>query len=221
MIKSRNLQGLFEYLSKNGSKLYVLRGYYNLPYMYSNDIDIFVDKSNLNNFYNLLIQYHGCTTTYEIKVIRYGLEKINLHLGDEIHNVDILYDFSYVGLNYVDASLLNHERFENFYYFYPPYNIQLRIEFLKELLHNARIREDKFDHLNTLYSNYGIYNSDALFDPDDINYLKSIFQSKRLHLLSFRRIILKKLISLNLKNFGFYGLMHNLFRFIRFKYFSF
>ena len=140
-----HLFALFKHLHDSFGKFVILRGYEQLPFAYSNDIDVFVQVKSLSDFYSSIIDFSARNCFLKINTSRLGLIKCDLFLGEDIIHLDIWYGFYYFGLEYQDCKSLFDDAHvhESGLFYIPNISSEIRISILKEILHNGRVREDK------------------------------------------------------------------------------
>lgn len=164
------LPNLFESLERSRISYVVLRGFYNLPYIYSNDIDFGVLKDDVDNFIDILIST-GEKYSYilDIRDLRLDVLKLRLSSTKDTIDIDIWSSFNYAGLIYINNNIIiNGYKYHNNIKVLKPEN-ELVLSYLKELLHMSRLRQDKVlglkEKLNSPYRNpFENYFSPALVD---------------------------------------------------------
>jgi len=178
----------------------VLRGYDLLPKAYSNDIDVYIPKTELPRFFRAINNMKNIDTSIKILVSRLGLIKCELIIDDDKVSFDILYGFYYFGLEYQDLNLLslNAMIHKSGIFSVPDISDEVRISLLKELLHNGRVRSDKSLYLlemlikciDTLPTKY--------FTVDTLNEIKKSIIDGNLELPKLSLILKLRLLCFNL-----------------------
>lgn len=175
------LTSFFYQMNKKYGHLIVLRGYDGLPSRYSNDIDIFVPLNKLPEFFLALEKIEDIKASFEITVCRPGLIKSNLCLDNDKIPLDILYNFSYLGLEYQNLYTLetNAKQHSSKLFKIPDCSDELRISLLKELLHNNRVRKDKVLQLLSLWKKDGCCPSSDLLTVKNCEFIKMSIENER------------------------------------------
>ena len=206
-------------LRKEFGNYIVLRGYEFLPKGYSNDIDVFVNKRDLNRFFKCILNIKGINTNIKIIVSRLGLIKCELHLDEEIIPFDILYGFYYFGLNYQNTKklMLNTVLHESQIFLIPHLSDEVRISLLKELLHNKRVRADKSKYLKEKIEDSFDELPTDFFLPEHIYEIKKSISNKNLILPKLSRKLKIRLLISNFSSYPFKS-FYNIFLFILIKY---
>jgi len=215
------LPSFLSFVASNGVKLTVLRDYSGLPHSVGNDLDVYISPHDLKIFLKIL--ENSTRFSYEVSQTRLGLIKGILSDGGESFKLDIRYEFSYIGLRY-----LNMKKFEeslvynqDFLVYLPDQRNQMLISILKELLHNGSARADKKDYLlSSLDSCFNCTNK--VFLPEDLERFQAGLRANSLEFGRMRKQVIYRLVILNLKRYGVVSSFMNCVRFAvsrnRFKY---
>lgn len=152
---------IFKSFNKKNIRYTVLRGYQNLPF-YSNDIDIGINQSDAHKALKIikdLVKENG--GSFQVEKIRLGVSRNLIQTKKETLKLDIWFDINYAGLRYVDCeNLYKHREESNGIWILRP-DYELAISYLKELLHNSKIRKEKVD---TLKEKLSLHTPDAFDD---------------------------------------------------------
>jgi len=221
VIKPPNLELFFYQLNKKFGKFIVLRGYEFLPTGYSNDIDVFVQKSDLTRFFYCLLNLDGLETKLTILISRLGLIKCELIVDGVIIPFDILYGFYYFGLEYQDNDRLvkNSNPHYTGLFHTPDFGDEIRISLLKELLHNKRVRIDKASYLSKMMEKCGSQLPAEYLSIENVKFLQESIAENRLYLPRISLTLKMKLIKYNFSK-HFFTTVKNIMIFAAIKYFS-
>lgn len=221
IIKPRNLEPFLAKLKLDFGDYIILRGYENLPSGYTNDIDVFVPKKNLKDFFMAIRNIEGFKTKIEILVSRIGLLKCELCIDDDVIPFDIMYGFYYFGLEYQNSIDLmkNLHIHESEYFKIPGLQDEIRISLLKELLHNSRVRDDKAEYLLKKLELCKAEIPNNILSKGEILFLTESIKKEKLYLFKFSQKLRLKLLMINLKN-NFFESIKNILLFIYIKYVS-
>jgi hypothetical protein len=197
----------------------VLRGYQYLPSGYSNDIDVFIPKPKLKEFFSCVNNMYGIDADLKIIVSRLGLIKCELKINDESIPFDILYGFYYFGFEYQNLSLLSARStpHESEIFSIPDISDEVRISLLKELLHNNRVRSDKAGYLLKMIDVCYEALPTKYFSQESINNIKYSISNKELFLPKVSHRIKLDLIYFNFSE-HFFKSSKNIILFIFIKY---
>jgi hypothetical protein len=144
----RLFDSLISCFKKHNVRYCVLRGYENLPYSYSNDIDFGIYPDDFQLFITALVTFKNeNAVTIKISTSRLDVLKISVFSGIASIDLDFWFGFNYAGIYYMDIrSMLENCMLHR--------GIQvlcsedeISLSFLKELLHMSRLRKDKVDNL--------------------------------------------------------------------------
>ena len=215
---------LFKRLNEENVEYVVLRGYHDLPETYHHDIDFGVSNDeSLGHFFNVVGQL---SKQFEFKItrdeIRHGLIKIILEFGDTNLKLDIFTEYRYAGLEYINNEILHSsKRILSSGIFVPAVDSEIAISLLKEFLHNSRIREDKSATLRDQFDNKVFANPFLeYFTHETIeNFRVSLFTRDNFLFLNICRKARYELLKSNIRKFGFFRVIFNVYLFFFIKYF--
>lgn len=143
----------FQGLKEKKFNYCVLRGYETLPDEVSNDIDLGLDPKELESFtsYTLSqLKINGFLLVHRSQKYLYRkLYFFNQESNEHLH-VDIWTGFSFKGLKYINLHSLLDRKIQHKLFFIPSPSDELTLSFLKEYLHNQKIRKDKLSILQNL-----------------------------------------------------------------------
>jgi hypothetical protein len=202
-------------LNGNNVRYSILRGYENLPNCFSNDLDFGIHpKDKMLFFFSLRKFKRKYCNAIILRDTRLEVLKITIKKDDLCVDFDFWFGFNYLGLEYMDIELMieNNTKFNNF-------NIltaenEFTLSFLKELLHNSRIRTDKIDNLTRML---------AICDQNKIaTYFNKYLRNRFLNEIMARRMKLRKLsfyskvylLFYNIVNKSVYKLIRDIVHFI-------
>lgn len=199
-------------MQDNNIKFVVLRGYLGLPNLISHDLDVYIPKEQLNIFFDFFKIDNGFNC--QVYDTRLGLIKTVVGYQEESFELDIVYDFLYSGLRYIDLnqfekSLVYHR---NYMVYLPDQRNEVLISILKELLHNGSMRLDKKDYLlQNLKSCDNCTNE--LLSSDDLDKIILRLSTNSVKSKDIQARALLKLVYINFKKFG---VIFSLIRIIKF-----
>ncbi|MAD12581.1 MAG: hypothetical protein CMC04_07670 [Flavobacteriaceae bacterium] len=206
------LSDIFLKLSDLKIRYAVLRGYENLPYEVSHDIDFGVHPDEIDL---MIIQLqdisikHGFKTVYMSE--RMGIKQVFFYKQGYCLKIDLWYDFSYKGLKYLDInSILRKTKYHNGIKVLKE-DAEVLISFIKEFLHNKKIRTDKIEILKNKLQKSCFEGFESLYLSENNfrDFSSYILQSKMDLKVESRRFV-KTLFFKNLKINGFFKTMNNL-----------
>ena len=135
-------------LNKHKVRYVLLRGYENLPELYSNDLDFGIHPEDEDVFFDALNSYKNMyNLEVKMNLSRFRVLKLEFKYNDQTIDFDFWFNFNYCGLEYVSLTdtIIRSESYKNF--IIPSASDELTISFLKELLHMGRLRKDKVNWL--------------------------------------------------------------------------
>ena len=188
-------------LKKHKVSYVVLRGYENLPYNYSNDLDFGIHPSDKTNFFLTLKEYKLLhNVKIKINLSRYEVLKLKFIYGNEVIDFDFWFDINFCGLEYIKVSevVKNGVLYNNF--MIPNAEDELTISFLKELLHMKRLREDKVIWLTRKVEESNLELFATFFSTKSKEYIIKVISDRKfdLKVLSIKTKL--ELIKFHLKN---------------------
>lgn len=153
------INDLFSYLNKN-TPYVVLRNYQKLPYYYGNDVDLLIDRINveavIKALYDITSKHQCKIQTINKKYCYYG---VYIDIGDKTLLIDLFTDIVKGWIRYADSVsvLKNRKQYNNFYV--PIIEHEISIIVLKELLtyKTVRYKYNKYLINNTPTLNYDIF----------------------------------------------------------------
>jgi hypothetical protein len=209
-------------LEKNQVQYCVLRGFEGLPENFSNDIDIGIHPENKVEFFKTLMEFQQ---SYGVKIAlidsRLDFLKTTITFQNQKFHFDFWFGFNYAGLIYMDiCSILQDYTLHHTIKVLSVEN-EVSLSFLKELLHNAALREDKADILK-LKMNKCNFESFANFFSNNLKeaFRDAILNEKfELNSLAFKTK--KELILINLSKLGLIETSFKLILFFLYKKYPF
>lgn len=170
------LEEYFKGLIHNDFRYVVLRGYESLPDKVRNDIDFGIHKEDLENcivYTNKYLAEQGYSLVHKARKFHYTqVYFYNPHLKEHLH-IDFWTGFYYKGLVYKNIeNVLSNRRLTNSIYI-PAAQDELAVSFLKELIHNNRVRDDKVEKLRSLVNDGMIEGFYPYFQEEIIAQFKS------------------------------------------------
>ena len=211
-ISTTYLSAIFSKLSDLKIRYAVLRGYENLPDEVSHDIDFGVHPDDIDL---MIIQLqdisikHGFKTVYMSE--RMGIKQVFFYKQGYCLKIDLWYNFSFKGLKYLDInSILRKTKYHNGIKVLKE-GPEVLISFIKEFLHNKKIRTDKIEILkNKLQKScFEGFESHYLSENNIRDFSSYILQSKMDLKVESRRFVIT-LFFKNLKINGFFKTINNL-----------
>ena len=212
-----SLPSFLSSMQDSNIKFVVLRGYFGLPNSISHDLDVYIPAEKLNVFFDFFDTDNDFTC--QVYDTRLGLIKTVVTHQDESFEIDIVYDFLYAGLRYVDLdqfekSIAYHE---NYMVYLPDQRNEVLISILKELLHNGRMRSDKKDYLlRNLKSCDNC--SNEVFSIDDLDRITFRLNTNYFECKGIKRRVLLRLVFINFKKFGVIFSLNRVVKFLFDKY---
>jgi hypothetical protein len=188
-------------LNHNNVRYVILRGYENLPDIYSNDLDFAIHPSDKDNFFLALTEYK---TLHDVKIrinlSRYEVLKLKFHFGNEEIDFDFWFDINFCGLEYISVSeVVNKARmYKNF--MIPNVEDELTISFLKELLHMKRLRKDKVVWLTRKVEESNLEFFATFFSTKTKEYIIKVIRDRKFDLKELSIKTKLELIKFHLKN---------------------
>ena len=205
---------LFKSFDNFNIQYVVLRGHEQFPF-YSNDIDIGIHKKDASRALTILREIASSSKSLiTVELTRLGVSKLTVSNPKEILKLDIWFDFNYLGFRYIDSNRLFQYRRRSNSIWIPRPDYELAISYLKELLHNNTIRNDK---IKILREKSSLHTHEAFLDyfPKNIaNRFTSSIQLNSDNLLGLSIRAKVHLIYRNIKHRGFHTTSKSLFRFI-------
>jgi thymidylate kinase len=209
---------LFSELNKKNINYVVLRGYETLPHEINHDIDLAVLENELAKMVSILIEI---SNKYEYKKVFESKRKDFYQLY--IYNVknghcvkfDLWTNFTYKGLEYIKMdSILKNIKFHNNIKVLKD-DVEVLLSFLKEFLHNGKIRKDKYKILKEKLNIYGFYDENSLYiGNDNIQEFSSYFEKQKFDLQYEKGQFIKKLFFKNIKYNGFIKTFNSVFDYL-------
>ena len=104
-------------LNKHKVRYVLLRGYENLPELYSNDLDFGIHPEDEDVFFDALNSYKNM---YDLEVkmnlSRFRVLKLEFKYNDQTIDFDFWFNFNYCGLEYVSLTdtIIRSESYKNF-----------------------------------------------------------------------------------------------------------
>ena len=119
------------------------------------------------------------------------------------YSIDIVYDFLYAGLRYIDLnqfkkSILYHE---NYMVYLPDQRNEVLISILKELLHNGSMKPEKKDYLLQNLKSCDNCSNEVL-SIDDLDKITFRLSTSSFDCKDIQARALLRLVFINFKNFG-------------------
>lgn len=219
--KSLFLKVFFEELNNYEVNYCVLRGYELLPNEEINDIDFGVFSRDVKLFFNIInLLSHKYKYRVNVKLIRLNVIKTELLFENNTIDIDIWWDFNYVGLKYIDIiDLLSSKKKYNGIINIPSSEYEFALSFLKELLHNNWIREDKRLKLKSNIK-AGYYKPFAkYFKKKNVNEFIEAVEGDRVNVKDISYKAKFNLVLSNLKYFGIIKLTRNVYNFMKIRFF--
>lgn len=158
------LHQLFENLNKNKIRYAVLRGYESLPYQISHDIDFGVHPSDISKCREIILEVMSKKGFFIVQTSnRQGFSQDYYFSKNECIKFDFWTDFKFRGLRYLNISRILETRILYNGLYVLDSKEAATISFLKELLHNGRMRKDKIDNLKKDILIHGFVNHEDYF----------------------------------------------------------
>jgi len=201
VISPPHLELFLKRLNEEFGQYLVLRGYDFLPSGYTNDIDVYVPREDLARFFDCINNLDGIDSKLVILISRFGLMKCELLLNGVVIPFDVLYGFYYAGLEYQDCKQLssNSKMHSCGLFSTPDISDEVRISLLKELLHNARVRNDKAAYLLDNMDKCAGDLPTEYFDVDTIEIVREAIISANYYLPKVSRSLVARLLGYNLR----------------------
>ena len=139
----------------------------------------------------------------------------------ETIKIDVWWQFNYIGMEYINIDkMLNSRKFYKNTFFIASNEYEFSLSYLKELLHNSIIRDDKIEILNQKMIDNSHIPFNQYFNKKIIG---DFFTSVKTRKLKLRMLSFRAKISILLKNIFNHGLFYvskNVYLFLQIKYFN-
>lgn len=210
---------IIEQFEKNKMNYAILRGYENLPYSYSNDLDFCVE-SDLDILKNCLAKIASLNNLkIKIRDSRFEVIKLTFYKEHIKIDLDFWFGFNFVGLYYLNISDILQKSKEHNGFKILDVNDELSLSFLKELLHMKRLRKDKASLLNKKLELCDFDLFATYFNKKLRNEFIYSIKNNNYRLNSLSKKAKKDLLKQNLKLYSFIPMLKNIFKFIYFRLF--
>lgn len=209
-------------LNDNNIRYSILRGYENLPDNFSNDVDFGIHPEDKKQFFeavnNFLINQDGKVVlrSTRFEVLKTTFEFQNLSL-----DFDFWFDFNFAGLKYMEITQMvtHHSSYNNI-------NVltvedELTLSFLKELLHNNKIRPDKIEVLKDRLLRSDSNKIAVFFKPHLKRQFLVAIEKRDFELRHLSTITKRYLIKYNISRLGIITSSFNVFKFIFYRLFPY